>query len=1449
MQGDLNTPSGHSKIILLDGWDNVNAEGYGEVRANVPAGLYTARVLRGGESFERVIRHTGASEELYEEPLRTSAVPTFDTSTAHEYYSYTAAEFSKKATGAADKIFNAGANASRLFIFFRTESRERSNLKDPSQQMTLHRSDGSLVTSFGAGVTARNVSDGWVAFSARVQPGCYLLAHRGNIDRVMPIHVFGRWDSQLFIPSGGTPNLAAASFFLAPRGNGFDPESRLTAAMDAALAGLEGGLDLLPRDLRREALSGKFQNPMLGLIGAYSLFADPSGEQPLRNEVLGNLERLLPDSSDVTALKILSASRFGTAAPDMPVEMPPMFRMGSEAILRAAASKASVVPAGSLLDRFGTKLFGDAVWTQWDASGDPFLAGETHWTFSGSDQRTGASEQPGAEAVNVAGQEASLPDWLLNLIEDETERNSRRQREFNAAKLAAEIGIPERTVRQAVEQVEQSRRNISTTNRSRRAVQAGRAISGRGEGAFMEPAQRYLELLRRKVATIKGTEGPNFESAPPHEAQPETGGLESGHPEVASLEAVILWHRPVLWIRRDEVERNFTFTDPNDRSSPEILKLLEQRRDILTPALPAIGRIELDNNAEYEWVGTGWVLATDLDSDIVVTNAHVGHKFAQRSGAGFVFRRGTRDFGRPQSARIDFREEIEDGPPREFVVTDVIWISDDEVLDIALLRVALKAGEDRLSGPIRLAVEAPAPGRNVAVIGYPGDDSRSYDAEKFVQLFGRVFGKKRLAPGRVTAPHQWGLTHDCSTLPGNSGSVVLDIETGKALGLHYSGSMFRANYAVPATELARIVRERPWKIVAVDTPRPSLLVDPASPAATQSPPGSGSIANAGAVDSGQIGLTSDSSLKIVVPLEISVRLGTPALPGGARQQLGPNGTGAPSTAPVSSNPDPKVVETAAASVRKHLTGDKAILSVKADYLFRDGLVTDDLGVIVGVRPDASVDPATYGLPPKFNGVEIAVEFADPETVVAELMAVSREAFGGRQAGYRRDLGDPRFNLNPVTDQMTITLHVSPEAGWPVLQQFLTQHTYNQFTVGMYHMTAPHVVKAIKDIASRARTRITLTLDRQRADAEFPDDTEGQTKKNDIPESKTLDELEQIAESRFKWAGASLGGQGLFPTAYHIKVAVWSDRSGSTVSDKAFWLSSGNWQSSNQAPIDRPISEIEALTWDDVAAYNREWHAVVEHAGLAHTFRNHLEQDYVDNDEAARTEAFVPELPHILVPLEEAPRRPARFRAFPPKVLSGEIMVQPLLTPDNYPEVVASLIANAQERVLIENQSFSLWTEVNDTPAHFLKIADAVRQQQRAGLDVRIIFRSIRGSEKETIRRLKKFGIKTDPEHLRYFGTCHTKGILIDDGVAILGSQNWTAAGTGPNRDASLVIWNREANAYFAELFEYDWAQVASNRTHAESAFPSPLTIVPAGVETPVPKGYRRVSIAEYLGET
>ena len=171
--------------------------------------------------------------------------------------------------------------------------------------------------------------------------------------------------------------------------------------------------------------------------------------------------------------------------------------------------------------------------------------------------------------------------------------------------------------------------------------------------------------------------------------------------------------------------------------------------------------------------------------------------------------------------------------------------------------------------------------------------------------------------------------------------------------------------------------------------------------------------------------------------------------------------------------------------------------MKPDYLFRDGVITDDHGVIVGVAPGTAVDPASLGLGSRLDGVAISVETADPATIAEQMFAYQAEAFGGRVAKYQRNLTDPRFNLSPVTDDMSILLHVSPEAGWPVLKEFLENTSHKRLTIGMYHMTAPHVVEAIEKIARRNNTKITLTIDRQRGEADNPDDIGDRT----IPSNK------------------------------------------------------------------------------------------------------------------------------------------------------------------------------------------------------------------------------------------------------------------------------------------------------------------------------------------------------------
>jgi V8-like Glu-specific endopeptidase len=51
-------------------------------------------------------------------------------------------------------------------------------------------------------------------------------------------------------------------------------------------------------------------------------------------------------------------------------------------------------------------------------------------------------------------------------------------------------------------------------------------------------------------------------------------------------------------------------------------------------------------------------------------------------------------------------------------------------------------------------------------------------------------------------PYRALFTHDCSTLGGNSGSCVIDLESNRVLGLHFKGRYLEANWAVALWKLA-----------------------------------------------------------------------------------------------------------------------------------------------------------------------------------------------------------------------------------------------------------------------------------------------------------------------------------------------------------------------------------------------------------------------------------------------------------------------------------------------------------------------------------------------------------------------------------------------------------------------------------------------------------------------
>jgi len=273
----------------------------------------------------------------------------------------------------------------------------------------------------------------------------------------------------------------------------------------------------------------------------------------------------------------------------------------------------------------------------------------------------------------------------------------------------------------------------------------------------------------------------------------------------SGLESIVRqFGRPVYLVRRNTFATVADAPD-NEAESLVVAAKVKAARRRLEGVIPSVGRIDLRNH-DMTWAGTAWMVAEDL----AVTNCHVAEKFAKRGRGGFRFR------ANPMAqvhAYIDWLHEH--GRPRQesrFKVTEVVWIEpDSSFCDAALLRLAptSESGES-LPPPIELAKgkDGLAVGRWVGVIGYPSI-GRHDDPEDRMRIFNNIFECKRLAPGQLISfdGNRW-IHHDATTLGGNSGSVVVDLDTGRALGLHFQGLPGKRNYAVPAADVARLIRRR-----------------------------------------------------------------------------------------------------------------------------------------------------------------------------------------------------------------------------------------------------------------------------------------------------------------------------------------------------------------------------------------------------------------------------------------------------------------------------------------------------------------------------------------------------------------------------------------------------------------------------------------------------------------
>ncbi|MBP2294998.1 DNA/RNA non-specific endonuclease [Azospirillum rugosum] len=348
----------------------------GEVQVQLPQGVYEVG-FRDGPSWQHqdVVLRAGEARRV-EEPPRTSPFPVPPLVRA------AAGRSAMRAGTTPDP-----ATSEVVLSLCRADNAGKppsEPLADPFAGVTLVDESGQAADPADSEDTAE-----WSERSFPVRPGCWRLRVKTGVRRngvEMPLVVCPGWRTDVRMPlaqysrENWRANIAAARIRMSnPADN---------RVLDAYTLRLEtNALQSLARKrvlrgkafntMIRNACSAKFENPMLGLYGAWLLAGTDEDEVALLDEVVANLTALVESGPagglgpghgfrhpDVEALR-LQLLRGEPIVPQWRFTFPPMLQASWAVMLQAAGTIPWLIPRGSLTDRIAGRLIRNGPWVSW----------------------------------------------------------------------------------------------------------------------------------------------------------------------------------------------------------------------------------------------------------------------------------------------------------------------------------------------------------------------------------------------------------------------------------------------------------------------------------------------------------------------------------------------------------------------------------------------------------------------------------------------------------------------------------------------------------------------------------------------------------------------------------------------------------------------------------------------------------------------------------------------------------------------------------------------------------------------------------------------------------------------------------------------------------------------------------------------------------------------------
>lgn len=401
----------------------------------------------------------------------------------------------------------------------------------------------------------------------------------------------------------------------------------------------------------------------------------------------------------------------------------------------------------------------------------------------------------------------------------------------------------------------------------------------------------------------------------------------------------------------------------------------------------------------------------------------------------------------------------------------------------------------------------------------------------------------------------------------------------------------------------------------------------------------------------------------------------------------------------------------------------------------------------------------------------------PESLASE---PTIEAFQGCRLEEYKKRKIPSFSADEE-----VIAYASPDSTYAVTKR-LMDAAKKSILIGIYDFTAAHMKTLLLNALARG-VKITLMLDVETTGAE----------------EDLFNELIELGVEGVR-APACTSERAHYFASCHEK----------------FIVIDGLWtlvQSGNYSNNSIPLNEQDGGDPNAFVNGSRDSGLAIKSRKLAKFFTDVLRSDIALELNAPEgvVERVQPEGADV-VWVEAAPKSmPSKL--FPSKTftLSKPLLIQPVLSPDNYMSTIPGVLSAAKKSILIEQQ----YIRGSQTDISILLAAIKEARDANPDLHVRIVLGKIFGAkdlekEKKNLDLLKKkYGLKLGP-NIRFIDTdrlvhCHNKLIIVDAREILVSSQNWSNSAVSKNREAGLLLNHKGIAKYFTGIFESDWSTASS----------------------------------------